>query len=481
MLVNRSLSFLSTALLVSALAPAQVKDAYWQASRMSKEVHRVSSCGQVDLVVDLTTNNFPATTAPSLRSAHVAPDGQVWVVNFIVAHFTMFDDDGTNIRNIPIVSGARPYDCEFGSDGNTYLSGGGEINVFDSNGSFIKTIAVGGNPLGLSSDSDGNIWACHRMNAPSKVTKIDVKTHAWVDYTFPAGTNTLGGQVRADFQGLFKKSHIYCLGDRSSDLIHFDSDGNHLGTYVIDPNSTTISAMAIDKDNNIWIGNYRNPSIFKFDTVQKKVTNTIFSPPNTLGLRMDSKGRLLATARVSFSGPEASEVRRFNTDTYDLEQVAMVGMGAGSAASSNFHNALVVDPIGDVDGDGVANYQEIQILQSSAFDAQSNDNTNLRVDGPNARGGKVKVRVEGKAGAQAFVGIAAGTTAPVCVGAWTGCLKLDLNLLVVALPFTVPATLPITIPNDPNLIGLGVHFQGLYDVGAPKAAWSNVECIYIYQ
>ena len=109
------------------------------------------------------------------------------------------------------------------------------------------------------------------------------------------------------------------------------------------------------------------------------------------------------------------------------------------------------------------------------------DNTNLRVDGPNARGGTVEVKVEGKAGAQAFVGIAAGTSAPVCVGAWTGCLKLDLNLLVVALPFTVPATLPITIPNDPNLIGLGVHFQGLYDVGAPKAAWSNVECIYVYQ
>ena len=85
------------------------------------------------------------------------------------------------------------------------------------------------------------------------------------------------------------------------------------------------------------------------------------------------------------------------------------------------------------------------------------------------------------ASAAGIARIAAGTTAPVCVSAWKGCLKLDLNLLVVILPAAVPSSLPITIPNDPNLVGLGVHFQGLYDIGGPQAAWSNTECIYVYQ
>ncbi len=444
---------------------------------------KISACGEVLLTVDLS-KNIPTgqTTSAELRGAYVAPDGKVWVVNFIRPYFTLLDSKGKILQNINTNGNGSPFAIAFDKAGNAFISHpGSNVEMYDKNGKWIKSFAIGGNPLGLTIDSSGIVWAANRTGPPSKLTRIDPTTSKWTDHPFPNTTKTLGGQVVAGYNGLLKKSDIFAIGDRSSELIHLDNTGKVLGTFTIDPNSTTISAMTIDANNNVWIGSFRSPgNIYKFDTTQKKVVTTIANSPNVLGLVIDSHGRLLATTRVSFSGPQPSEVRRYNVNTNILEQVTVVGLGAGAAASSGFHRALVLDPFGDADGDGNANFTEVTKF-TAPFDSQSHSRTDLRIVGSNKAGSTVEIHVHGQTGSSVVVGFSAKRlTVPLTNPAWVGALRIN-TLLPVFLFGKAPLVVKgIKIPTKAAK-GTTVHLQALYQHSPSQAVeWSNDTCVIVF-
>lgn len=483
-------NLISSLLVCASLTPlaAQDLDVYWQANRKSKDVTKLSACGEVLLTVDLSSN-IPSgqTSSAELRSAHMAPDGMVWVVNFIRPYLTMMDSDGKNIVNIPTNGGGNPYSMVFDKQGNAYVSSPGSasvVEVFDKTGKYLRSHAVGGTPLGITSDSDGNVWVSHRLTAPSKVTKIDLSTSpaTLTDYPLPGSTTTLGGQIVAGYNGLLKKSDIFVCGDRSSELVHLNTAGTVVNVATLDPSSTTVGSLTIDANNNVWAGNYRNGSIYKYDPVAKTAITALTTAPNCLGLAIDSRGRLLATVRVDFTGPPPSEVRRININTNTVEQISVVGNGAGSAASSGFHRALVLDPFGDADGDGNANFSEVTGY-TAPFDSQSNGANNLVAVGSHALGSMLDIEVRGTAGSKAVLAIALQKASPrLCVPGWKGCIDLDLTTLVPALfSYTVPGKLSVTIPNNAVLKGTPVYLQAGYDHGAGSPLTiSNLECILPY-
>ena len=187
----------STILLASTLAaallsplPAQDLDTYWQANRKSKDVTKISACGEVLLTVDLS-KNIPTgqTSSAELRSAHMAPDGKVWVVNFIRPYFTLLDSKGKILLNVNTNSGGRPFTIAFDKAGNAFISNPGRnVEMYDKNGKYVKEFKIGGVALGLTIDSNGQIWAAHRTGPPSKVTKIDPVKGTWTDFPLPATT-----------------------------------------------------------------------------------------------------------------------------------------------------------------------------------------------------------------------------------------------------------------------------------------------------
>lgn len=462
---------------------AQDLDVYWQANRKSKDVTKISANGQVLLTVDLS-KNVPAgqTTSAELRSAHMAPDGKVWVVNFIRPYFTLLDSNGKILKNVNTNSGSSPFAIAFDKNGNAYISNPGKnVEMYDKDGKWLKSFSIGGNPLGLTIDSTGMVWAAHRTGPPSKVTRIDPTTGKWTDFAFPNTTRTLGGQVVAGYNGLLKKSDIFVIGDSSSELIHLDNVGTVLGTFTIDPTSTTISAMTIDVNNNVWIGSFTAPGkIYKFDPVQKKVLLTITNSPNVLGLAIDSHGRLLATTRVSFAGPQPSEVRRYNVNSNILEQVTVVGLGAGSAASSGFHRALVLDPLGDADKDSNVNFAEL-MNGTAPFDSQSNNRVNMKIVGSNKAGSTVEIQVGGQSGSKAVFGLATTQLAtPLPNPGWVGAMRIGPLLplfLFGNAPFAVKG---VTIPSDTPK-GTTVHLQALYQHGPSQPVeWSNDTCVIVF-
>jgi streptogramin lyase len=472
-------------ILAAALSPlpAQDLDVYWQANRKSKDVTKISASGEILLTVDLS-KNIPTgqTTSAELRSAHMAPDGKVWIVNFIRPYFTLLDSKGKILQNVNTKGGGSPYTIAFDKAGNAYISNpGSAVEMYDKNAKFVKDFKIGGNALGLTIDSQGQIWASHRTGPPSKVTKIDPVKGTWTDFPLPVTTKTLGGQVVAGYNGLLQKSDIFVIGDRSSELVHFDNAGKVQGTFTIDPSSTTISAMTIDANNNVWIGSFRSPgNIYKFDTKQKKVVRTIANSPNVLGLAIDSNGRLLATTRVSFAGPQPSEVRRYNVTTNILEQVSVVGLGAGSAASSGFHRALVLDPFGDADGDKDPNFSEVTKF-TAPFDSQSNNKIDLKIIGSNKAGSTVELRASGQVGSKVVIGFSQKRlTVPLTNPAWVGALRIGplapLFYFGTA-PFAVKGiTIPSTIP-----LGTTVHLQALYEFNPTlPVAWSNDTAVIVF-
>lgn len=479
--MRSQVTLLAAALFVLPVS-AQDLDVYWQADRTSKDVTKISACGEVLLTVDLS-KNIPSgrTSSSELRSAHMAPDGKVWIVNYIVPYFTLLDSNGKILQNINTNGSGSPYTIAFDKAGNAYISNpGSNVEVYDKDGKYLKDYKIGGNALGLTIDSTGIVWAAHRAGPPSKITRIDPVKNSWTDHALPSSTLTLGGFIVAGYNGLVQKSDIFVIGDRSSELVHFDNAGKVLGTYTLDSNSTQVTPITIDHLNNVWVGNWGNGTIYKFDPSQKKVVATLSNSPNVLGLAIDSHGRLLATTRVSFSGPQPSEVRRYNVTTNVLEQVTVVGVGAGSSASSGFHRALVLDPFGDADGDASANFSEVTKL-TAPFDSQSNGRVDLKIVGSNKAGSTVEIHVGGLTNSKAVVGLALQRlTVPLTSPGWVGGLRIG-PLLPLYLPGTAPFQIKnLTIPAA-TAKGTKVYLQALYEHSPSQPVeWSNETCVIVF-
>jgi hypothetical protein len=171
---------------------------------------------------------------------------------------------------------------------------------------------------------------------------------------------------------------------------------------------------------------------------------------------------------VSFSGPQPSELRRFDANTGNLEVVANVGIGAGGAPNAaGFHHAFVVDQLGDADSDGVANFGEA-LIGSSPFDPQSNSTTHLETTGSSKLGGTANLVSSGSAGGVTAVFFGLGLGSGIAVGGISGQL--------IAIPS--PGTVPLPIPNDPTLVGGTLQMQGLSVSAALR--FTNTACLSLF-
>src|SRR5690606_302244 len=123
---SHMLSYRSVALPILALACTGLtaQETHWLANRTSGHVMEVALSGEV-----LTT----VTLGNSLRSAHVAPDGKIWVVRFIQSNFDILAPDGTPISS-PAFSLGSPGDIAFDANGHAWVSGGTGVEEFDANG-----------------------------------------------------------------------------------------------------------------------------------------------------------------------------------------------------------------------------------------------------------------------------------------------------------------------------------------------------------
>lgn len=458
----------------SALAlafPLSAQESYWIANRASADLMRVTAWGSVVERVSMPS---------SLRSAHLAPDGKVWVVRYIQPTFDIFDPATATVTPVASTLG-NPFDIAFDNQGNAWVSGGTGVQQFDANGTFLQAVPLSAaSPLGITIDTMGNKWVAHRTSPPT-VSRVDPGNNATAFVL--TGTSMLPIRPVADFRGLLMPSHIWVNGDNSGDLVELDDQGNVLNVYPMPTNAIGGIGPVFDRNGDIWVGDFGNGSIHQVDAATGTVLNTYASPPSCNGLAVDSFGRLWSTARITFSGAgPPCEVRRIDPATGTLEVPALlqsgsfVGTGTQSGLATPWQYALVVDQIGDLDGDGEINAIEA-LNGTSPIDDCSNGNVSINGTGATSLGSTAAIEVAVGAGAFWLTALSFGSV-PAGTGVTlpgVGCeLLLDLTLVGGGPAGGVgPGALVIPIPAvPPSLAGLEVRAQTLGFTATP--AFSNV-------
>lgn len=459
---------------IAAVALASVvvaQDPYWVANRNSNTLSLVRPWGSVGQTV---------TTATALRRVVVAPDGKLWVVRFIQSQFDIHDAAGVLLTTVTNPTGSV-YDVAFDKFGHAWVSGGTQVHEYDANGVLQPTLyplaATAG--LGISVDADGNKWIAHRVS-PGVLSRIDAVTGVVTSYPVSA-TAMLPTVAYADYRGVGVSSHVWVIGDSSGLVAEFDATGTQLNTYS--STLTSIASFAQDAvTGDYFIGSFGSGGIARM-TAAGVVTGVIANGGPCLGLNFDSFGRLLSTTR--FTAPVLSEVRRWDVTSNTLEVITAVGLGTQSPASTRRDFALIVDPLGDADGDVIPNANEI-LAGTSPWDPQSNALTSLNTVGPTASGSTFGISVLQSVGGATAIGASTGTTSPgLTLPGIAGALFLDTGLFLLdpvtlsPILFTLygPTVLPITIPA--GLGGTLVFLQGLtVDLGGVQ--FTNMSGVYVY-
>jgi hypothetical protein len=305
------------------------------------------------------------------------------------------------------------------------------------------------------------------------VSRIDAATRMVTNHPLP-GSLILPINVRADARGLLQPSHVWVTGDNrgAGELVELDSMGNLLNRYVLDP-AGRLQWFACDVDatgntRTVWVGDWGNGNLHKVNAANGMATTTQWTP-SVRGVSFDGFGNLWIT---SGSGG----LRRLDPATATLEVVSNA-LPTGPLAT-RWEFVTVVDQTGDLDRDGVANLPEV-MSGSSPFDACSTPSWSLSIEGPTSIGSNTGIAVRAGGGIPTTLAFAAGVVTPGISLPGVGCaLRLDLaTLSPVLISVTGPTTLPVTIPNDPSLVGGALYLQGLNLLGP---TFTDVACMLFF-
>ena len=466
------------ALLVPTLAAQPpIDDAMWFAARQGRQLTKVSPCGDIQQTVDLTGNGF------DLSQVARAPDGKLWLVNFITATMTILDRNGAIVQNVP--TAGNPLAIVFDKAGNAYVSfNTTTVTVYDANANLLRSHTLGASQgQGMSIDKAGKIWVAHRT-APGDVSVIDPVTNMVT--TIPMTTSMQPTRILADNPGIGMPSRIWVIGDSGNTVAQIDSTTVAVVTnHVVGPTTGFYGGITQAGDGMLWISRLRvGPSmgeIYKVDPSNGSVLLTVPLGPEPIGMGTDSFGRPWVVNRISFSGPTPSEAQRLNQQTGAIEVRTQVGVGAYNVLDPNgFQHALVVDELADADGDGSPNVIECT-NRSSPYDPQSTQTLSLLSIGTTSIGSTPQIVASGSANNTLSLLFATKRHSGFALPGFTGQVRLD-PAQVVPIVLTVPAlpaTLNVPIPNNPTLIGFVLHTQGVA-TGTLGVRLSNDTCIKVH-
>lgn len=461
----------SKLLICSLLAgAAAAQETYWVPNRFSNDVHEVTAFGKVVRNVVL---------ASPVRGVHQAPDGMLWVVHFS-GPITRYDPIA-NTQSAVATSLGSAYELAFDAQGHAWVSGGTGVEEFDASGTSLQTYPLTASaPLGITVDASGNKWIAHRAGPPGSLSRIDAVTGQVSNHPLPASSLILPTKVYADYRGILQPSHVWVVGDNrgAAELVEFDSAGTWLNTYIIAAGSSVgLGSIAEDLAGNLYVGAFSSGTVYQIDRNTGVILQQFPNPPSTTGLACDGFGALWATTRLgNATTSPASEMHRLDSATGAIESLATVGIAASWAMSTRFQHALVVDQIGDLDGDGAANITEL-LAGDSYNDACSFNGLTVASRGVTATGNTARLDF----GAATFVYaysfglLASGLPFP----GFRCALQLDPVTMFVAGVVVGPGSVSLPIPANPALVGKELYTQAA-GIGAGGSGFTNVSGVRIW-
>jgi streptogramin lyase len=437
--------------------PALAQNSYWIANRASLDLMRVSEWGSV-------LERVPTPT--TLRTCVRAPDGKVWVVRFSGTTVDIYNPATATFSAALLATGTAS-NIAFDAAGTAWITNNGTLLTnFDANGAVIQTITL---PVtaaqGVTIDGFGNKWVAHR-SAPASVTRVD-PTGVATNFPIAGATTLLPIGIVADYRGLGQPSHLWVTGDSAAQLAELDgATGATLNLYPV-PFTSVSYPPTFDRNGRIWVSSFSNANIAQIDQTNGTALTTITLPPSNTQITTDNLGRIRATSRVTFSGVgPPCEVRRLDPATGALEIPTKLQVGAFSATgtqaplSTQWQYSLVVNPVGDLDGDGEPNFTEVT-NGTSPTDPDSNGGFAVESFGSTQNGATPTFQVTAPATQLWVVAFSLGRVPATPVPGFGGALKIDPIQQVFSVAGLGNSSLPIAIPSNTGLIGFEFFGQGI--------------------
>ncbi|MBM3961267.1 MAG: hypothetical protein FJ306_05100 [Planctomycetes bacterium] len=437
--------------------PALAQSSYWIANRGSLDLMRVSEWGSV-------LQRVPTPT--TLRTCVRAPDGKVWVVRFGSATIDIYDP-ATATFSTAVLAGGTALSIAFDAAGTAWVTANlNSVTNFDANGAVVQTIGLSvTSAQGITIDGTGNKWIAHRI-APASVSRVDPSGVA-TNFPIAGATTLLPIGIVADYRGLGQPSHLWVTGDSAAQLAEIDgATGATLNLYPV-PFTSVSYPPTFDRNGRIWVSSFGNANIVQLDQTNGTALTTIALPPSNTQITTDNLGRIRATSRVTFSGVgPPCEVRRLDPATGALEIPTKLQVGAFSATgtqapvSTQWQYCLVVNPIGDLDGDGEANFTEVT-NGTSPTDPDSNGGFAVESFGSTQNGATPTFAITAPSTQLWVVAFSLGLVPATPVPGFGGVLRIDPIQQVFSAAGLGSSSVPIAIPSNPGLVGFEFFAQGV--------------------
>lgn len=304
--------------------------------------------------------------------------GNVWSTNFVAGSNTITKTSSTGafIGTYPAGPSVSAPNSTAGPVcvdklGFVYVgaTGGNTVTVLDQAGNQVNQFTVGGSDIRtMSIDVNGDLWLnVYVRNAGFGYVMKYTTTGAHL-LSLITGGFTTPNQVWPDEWGRVTVSHWPV----TSQTTQFDLAGNQLQTFTSWGTSSNL-LIGVAPNGNVWIGGYSALAVYSRSGAL--ITSHPVSFPGSIAF--DGFGNVwVARAPAAFGTNNVVELRKYDENGVALQTI---NVNAPPTASVNYYNigdftgmqyARVVDPLGDMDGDGFLNRDEV-LAKSSPMDPLS--------------------------------------------------------------------------------------------------------------
>lgn len=227
----------------------------WLASETGNDVTRLTADGVLSFEWSLPVSDLGGIAA--------APDGSAWVT-----HRGTLGVPGNSIYRLeigqapqgPFAVGLGPDGIAVGANGDVWVANSGDGTVSQlAAGSLVANHVVGGMPVALTPDVDGNIWV---------ISRSDARLHRIDPITGPDLTTDLVGELSAIAFGFGDR--LWITSESTSQLLRVNLSGAITGSF---PTSTGPAGVAVDGSGAIWVTHAANSEVRRYSNAGVLLNN----------------------------------------------------------------------------------------------------------------------------------------------------------------------------------------------------------------
>lgn len=269
-----------------------------------------------------------------------------------------------------------------GSSGDLYVVDrrAGNVNIFDSEGNYVKSFGSMVSPRGIATDSQGNIYVVEQGN--NRVVKFDQKGNmlkTWGTFGIDNGMFKAPYGIAID-----SSDNVYVADSVNNRIQKFSSDGKFIAKWGVRGTGAGQfigpHGLGVDSSDNLYVADTGNDRIQKFDRngnfiteIGSKGSNTgNFNGPEAIAI--DSEGSIYVSDLLN------KRIQKFDRDGKFVLEWGSEGVGAGEfkgpfgIAIDESGSIYVVDPFNrrvqkfDNDGNLLLKWGSSEVKEAPSVD-----------------------------------------------------------------------------------------------------------------